>query len=219
MVQRLCGICPVSHHLAACKALDAVGGAARVPASADKLRRLMHHGQVMQSHALHFFHLASPDLLFGFDADPARRHIVGVAQAYPEIAKKGIALRRYGQEVIRATAGKRIHGTGSVPGGVNRLLSDEDHALLLRDVAADARMGRGRGGAGQAAARRRCRAPPAFAVVPARHAVAGAAGRRRARALRRRDPRARRARPIVLDDQDPARYLDLIEERSSPGAG
>ena len=134
MVQRLCGICPVSHHLAASKALDRVVGAIPVTPTADKIRRLMHYGQVMQSHALHFFHLASPDLLFGFDSEVARRNIVGVAAAYPDIAKKGVLLRKHGQEVIRATAGKRVHGTGSVPGGVNRHLSAEDHALLLHDL-------------------------------------------------------------------------------------
>ena len=135
MVQRLCGICPVSHHLAASKALDAVVGARPVTPTADKIRRLMHYGQVMQSHALHFFHLSSPDLLFGFDAEPARRNIVGVAAAHPEIARQGVALRRYGQEVIRATAGKRVHGTGSVPGGVNRHVSADDLALLRAEVA------------------------------------------------------------------------------------
>ena len=116
MVQRLCGICPVSHHLAACKALDQVVGATTVTPTADKIRRLMHYGQILQSHALHFFHLSSPDLLFGFGSDVARRNIVGVAAAYPDIARQGVLLRRYGQEVIRHTAGKRIHGTGSVPG-------------------------------------------------------------------------------------------------------
>jgi NAD-reducing hydrogenase large subunit len=135
MVQRLCGICPVSHHLAASKALDLVVGARPVTPSATKLRRLMHYGQVMQSHALHFFHLSSPDLLFGFDSEVNRRNIVGVAQAHPEIAKKGVLLRKFGQEVIRATAGKRVHGTGSVPGGMNKHLSPDDRELLLRDVA------------------------------------------------------------------------------------
>ncbi len=134
MVQRLCGICPVSHHLAASKALDHVVGATAVTPSADKLRRLMHHGQVMQSNALHFFHLASPDLLFGFDSEVNRRNIVGVAEAHPDIAKKGVLLRKYGQEVIRATAGKRVHGTGSVPGGMNKHLSEADRRLLRRDV-------------------------------------------------------------------------------------
>lgn len=134
MVQRLCGICPVSHHLAASKALDRVVGALPPTPTATKLRRLMHYGQVMQSHALHFFHLASPDLLFGFDSDLSRRNIVGVAAAHPDIARQGVLLRKYGQEVIRATAGKRVHGTGSVPGGVNRHLSAEDHALLVREL-------------------------------------------------------------------------------------
>jgi NAD-reducing hydrogenase large subunit len=135
MVQRLCGICPVSHHLAASKALDHVVGAQPVTPSADKIRRLMHYGQVMQSNALHFFHLSSPDLLFGFDSEVNRRNIAGIATAHPDIAKKGVLLRKFGQEVIRATAGKRVHGTGSVPGGVNKHVSMADRALLQRDVA------------------------------------------------------------------------------------
>lgn len=134
MVQRLCGICPVSHHLAASKALDLVVGGAHLTPTAEKMRRLMHYGQILQSHALHFFHLSSPDLLFGFDSEVAKRNIVGVAAAHPDIAKKGILLRKFGQEVIRMTAGKRVHGTGSVPGGVNKALSADDRAALLQDV-------------------------------------------------------------------------------------
>jgi NAD-reducing hydrogenase large subunit len=84
MVQRLCGICPVSHLLAASKAMDEVLGITITP-TAEKLRRLLHLGQVMQSHALHFFHLASPDLLFGFDSDVAKRNIIGVAEKHPDI--------------------------------------------------------------------------------------------------------------------------------------
>jgi NAD-reducing hydrogenase large subunit len=135
MVQRLCGICPVSHHLAASKAFDRVVAAAPITPSAEKIRRLMHYGQVMQSHALHFFHLASPDLLFGFDSEPSRRNIVGVAAVHPDIARKGVLLRKFGQEVIRATAGRRVHGTGSVPGGMNRHVSVADRALLQADLA------------------------------------------------------------------------------------
>ena len=134
MVQRLCGICPVSHHLAAAKAFDRIVGAVPVTASADRVRRLMHYGQMLQSHALHFFHLSSPDLLFGFDSDVAQRNIVGVAQAYPEVAKKGILLRKFGQEVIRITSGKRVHGTGAVPGGINKLVTAEERDTLLRDM-------------------------------------------------------------------------------------
>jgi NAD-reducing hydrogenase large subunit len=134
MVQRLCGICPVSHHLAAAKALDVVVGAMKLTPTAEKVRRLMHYGQILQSHALHFFHLSSPDLLFGFDSDVAKRNIVGVAAEHPEIARKGVLLRKYGQEVIRVTAGKRVHGTGAIPGGVNKSLTREERDMLLADA-------------------------------------------------------------------------------------
>ncbi len=134
LVQRLCGICPVSHHLAAAKATDRLVGGENLTPTALKMRLLMHHGQFLQSHALHFFHLASPDLLFGFDAEPALRNVLGVAAKHPELAKQGILLRKFGQEVIRATAGKKIHGTGAIPGGVNKNLSVEERDELLRDM-------------------------------------------------------------------------------------
>jgi len=133
-VQRLCGICPVSHHLAASKAMDRIVGVDELTPTAEKVRRLMHYGQILQSHALHFFHLSSPDLLFGFDSEVARRNIVGVAAAYPDLARRGVLLRRFGQEVIRVTAGKRIHGTGSIPGGVNRSVSSEEREELRAQV-------------------------------------------------------------------------------------
>lgn len=133
-VQRLCGICPVSHHLCAAKATDILVGGEKLTPTAEKMRRLMHYGQILQSHALHFFHLASPDLLFGFDADPSVRNIVGVAAKHPELARKGILLRRFGQEVIRLTAGKKIHGTGAIPGGINKNLSIEERDFLRRDI-------------------------------------------------------------------------------------
>ena len=88
----------------------------------------------MQSHALHFFHLCSPDLLFGFDDEVRHRNIVGVIEDYPEIAKQGVLLRKYGQEVIRLTAGKRIHGTGAIPGGINKSLNREEIDYLLKDI-------------------------------------------------------------------------------------
>ncbi len=134
LVQRLCGICPVSHHLAAAKAVDRIVGGEDLPPTALKMRLLMHHGQFLQSHALHFFHLASPDLLFGFDADVSRRHVLAVAAQYPELATQGILMRKYGQEIIRATAGKRIHGTGAIPGGINKNLSVEERDELLKEL-------------------------------------------------------------------------------------
>jgi len=134
LVQRLCGICPVSHHLAAAKATDQLVGVDVLTPTAEKVRRLMHLGQTLQSHALHFFHLSAPDLLFGFDDPVAHRNIVGLIQDRPQIAKRGVLLRKFGQEIIRITSGKRVHGTGAVPGGVNKSLSIEERDDLSKDV-------------------------------------------------------------------------------------
>lgn len=136
MVQRLCGICPVSHHLAAAKAIDQLVGVdpENLPPAADKLRRLLHFGQVLQSHALHFFHLSSPDLLFGFDSEINKRNIIAVLAEYPDIGVQGVKLRKYGQEVIRMISGKRIHGTGAIPGGMNKALSRQERDYLLQDI-------------------------------------------------------------------------------------
>ncbi|MBZ0152198.1 MAG: Ni/Fe hydrogenase subunit alpha [Planctomycetes bacterium] len=134
VVQRLCGICPVSHHLAAAKAMDRIVGGERLTPTAEKMRRLMHYGQMFQSHSLHFFHLASPDLLFGFGADVGKRNVLGVAALHPELVRQGILMRKYGQEVIQATAGRKIHGTGAIPGGVNKNLSIAERDALLADI-------------------------------------------------------------------------------------
>ena len=133
-VQRLCGICPVSHHLCAAKAVDRIVGGERLTPTAEKMRRLMHYGQTFQSHALHFFHLASPDLLFGFDAPAAKRNVIAVAAEHKDLAVQGVMMRKYGQEIIKATAGKRIHGTGAVPGGVNKNLSLAERDVFLAEI-------------------------------------------------------------------------------------
>ncbi len=134
IVQRLCGICPVSHHLAAAKAMDEIIGARELTPTAEKMRRLMHYGQVMQSHVLHFLHLCSPDLLFGFDAPPEKRNIFGIIREYPELARQAVLMRKYGQEIIRVTAGKKIHGTGAIPGGINKNLQIAECNSLLKDI-------------------------------------------------------------------------------------
>lgn len=134
LVQRLCGICPVSHHLAAAKATDQLIGVTTLTPTAEKIRRLMHFGQTLQSHALHFFHLCSPDLLFGFDDVVVHRNIVGLIADQPDIALKGIRLRKFGQEVIRVTAGKRVHGIGAIPGGVTKALNREESTYLQKDI-------------------------------------------------------------------------------------
>jgi len=133
LVQRLCGICPVSHHLAAAKAIDQIVGLNPQDLSlpAQKIRKLLHFGQLFQSHALHFFYLASPDLLFGLEANPSKRNIVGVAIEYPELAKKGILMRKFGQEIIKTIAGKRIHGISAIPGGVHKKITTKERDYFL----------------------------------------------------------------------------------------
>jgi NAD-reducing hydrogenase large subunit len=134
IVQRLCGICPVSHHLCAAKAMDIVAGVDQVTPTADKMRRLMHYGQVLQSNAVNFFHLASPDLLLGFEAPVASRNIIGVIAAFPEVGKWAISIRKFGQLVIAATGGRRIHPRLCIPGGVNQNLTMENRDALRKDV-------------------------------------------------------------------------------------
>lgn len=215
MVQRLCGICPVSHHLAASKALDRVVGGWPVPEAADRIRRLMHYGQIVQSHALHFFHLSSPDLLFGFDADVARRNIVGVAMAHPEAARQGVMLRKFGQEVIRITSGKRVHGTGSVPGGMNRAVTREDRDALraqLPEVLAWAEA------AVDLAERLHTGLPPAYAhfgeTPAAMMSLIGPGGAMELYdgALRLREADGR----IAVDGFEDQRYRELIDEAVKP---
>jgi NAD-reducing hydrogenase large subunit len=127
---RICGICPVSHHLAAAKAGDRVMGV-EPPRTASLLRELMHMGQIIQSHGMHFFELAGPDLILGFDSDPATRNVVGLIEADPDLTVRAVELRKYGQDVIYQVGGRRIHPTFAVPGGVNRALTEEkrDHML------------------------------------------------------------------------------------------
>jgi len=133
ITSRVCGICPVSHHLAAAKAGDAILGV-DLPPAAKKLRELMHMAQYIQSHSLHFFHLASPDLLFGMDADPAKRNVIGLIAEKPEIAVKGVVLRKYGQELIEALGGKKVHPNGAIPGGVNKALSPAERDRFLQQI-------------------------------------------------------------------------------------
>lgn len=131
ITQRICGICPISHHLAAAKACDAILGVT-IPETARRLRMLIHMAQFIQSHALHFFYLASPDLLLGWDADPAERNVLGVNARFPEIVLKGVRLRQFGQEMIAALGGKRIHPAFAVPGGVINGLDPRERETLLK---------------------------------------------------------------------------------------
>ena len=136
LLQRICGICTVSHHLCGAKVLDDMIGAGystgnHITVSAEKIRRLGHYGQQLQSHVTAYFYLIVPEMLFGMDAPPEQRNVLGLLEANPEMVKRVVALRKWGQEVIKAVLGKKMHGINSVPGGVNQNLSIEARDRLL----------------------------------------------------------------------------------------
>ncbi len=126
---RICGICPVSHLLASARAGDAIMAVA-IPPAADKLRRLMNLGQIVQSHALSFFHLSAPDFLLGWDTPPSQRNVFGLIAANPDLARAAIRLRQFGQEIIEILGGKKIHPAWAVPGGVRSPLTEEGRARI-----------------------------------------------------------------------------------------
>ena len=130
---RICGICPVSHHLASAKATDDILGV-DIPRPAKLLRELIHMGQIIQSHSMHFFELAGPDLILGWDADPRIRNVAGLIQANPELALKAVKLRRFGQRIIELVAGRRIHPTFAIPGGVNQAFDPKSRDEILKGI-------------------------------------------------------------------------------------
>ena len=130
LMARICGICPVSHLIASAKACEAIM-AVRIPHTAAQLRRMLNLAQMVQSHALSFFYLASPDLLLGMESDPAARHIFGVVAAKPQLGRAGIALRRFGQHIIELLGNKRIHPGWVVPGGVTEPLAPAKRDEIL----------------------------------------------------------------------------------------
>ena len=133
LMARICGICPVSHLIASAKACDSLL-AVTIPPTAEKLRRIFGLAQVTQSHALSLFHLSSPDLLLGMDADPEKRNLFGVLEKEPQLARDGIALRKFGQQIIERLGGKRIHPAWVVPGGVSDPLDQDDRNAILKTI-------------------------------------------------------------------------------------
>jgi NAD-reducing hydrogenase large subunit len=131
ITSRICGICPVSHLLASAKAGDDIL-AVEIPRTAANLRRILNLAQWVQSHALSFFHLSLPDLLLGMDADPAKRNIFGVIEADPDFARRGIRLRKFGQDIIERLGGRKIHPVYAVPGGVRDPLAPDVRDDILR---------------------------------------------------------------------------------------
>jgi NAD-reducing hydrogenase large subunit len=121
---RVCGICPVSHLLAAAKTGDKIL-AVKVPVAGEKLRRMMNLAQLTQSHALSFFHLSSPDFLMGWGCEVEKRNVFGLMEANPDLARAGIRLRQFGQTIIELLGARKIHAAWTVPGGVRSPLTQE----------------------------------------------------------------------------------------------
>jgi len=133
---RICGVCPTAHHLAAAKALDNAAGV-EIPEAARLLRELMYMGHVIHSHALSLFILAGPDLVFGLGGEAAGRNIVGLVDAEPDLAKKGLRLRSLGQKINETIGGRGIHPVTAVAGGISFQLSDGQFARI-RELTAEA---------------------------------------------------------------------------------
>jgi len=127
---RICGICPISHSIASVKACEMIQGITPTH-TGNQLRRLIQLGQALSSHALSFFHLSSPDFLLGYDSDPSTRNILGLADKYPDIALRGIRLRKFGQEISERITGKKIHIAGIAPGGMAFPLTEHNRKALL----------------------------------------------------------------------------------------
>jgi F420-non-reducing hydrogenase large subunit len=128
----ICGICPVSHHLASAKAADNTFGV-EIPRPAALLRELMHMGQMIHSHTLHFFYLAAPDLIFTPDGDPKKRNVFGVIEANPELATQAVLNRKRGQEMIRAVGGRAAPVTAK-PGGLTKGITEDQRQKMLKDA-------------------------------------------------------------------------------------
>lgn len=133
IMARICGICPVSHLVASAKACDDIL-AVQIPKPAAMLRRMLNLGQLIQSHALNFFHLSAPDLLLGMDAPIEDRNIFGLVRQQPELARNGVRLRKFGQQIIEWLGGKRIHPSWVVPGGVNASLDAQKREMILERI-------------------------------------------------------------------------------------
>ncbi len=133
IVERICGICPISHSLASAKACDSLLGV-RIPGAAIKIRKLLNCGSFIESHALSFFHLSSPDLLLGFDEEPTRRNIIGLIKSNPAVAKDGVRLRQIGGHIVEWLGKKRVHPAWVVPGGVHDPLTEEHKEMMLAEL-------------------------------------------------------------------------------------
>jgi len=133
IVNRICGICPWHHHLAANKAVDLCFQASPPPVG-QKLRELMHTIAHAEDKLLHFFFLAAADFVLGPDADYQARNLIGVAKANPELARKVVRMRSKAKMLLERFAGKAIHPVAAVTGGFAKPLSEDDRQEMLKEM-------------------------------------------------------------------------------------
>ena len=123
---RICGVCPVAHHMASTKALDAAYGVEPTE-TAKKLRELMYMGYMIYDHTLHFYFLGAPDFVVGPDAPASERNIFGVLKKVGlDVGKQVIKHRAYGQKITEILGGKATHPTCGLPGGISKGLNEEE---------------------------------------------------------------------------------------------
>jgi F420-non-reducing hydrogenase large subunit len=130
IVPRICGICPIPHHLASVKAVEAAWDITPPPA-AIKLRRLMIEAKQFSSHVIHFYALAAPDFVYGPFANPADRNVAAVLRDLPDVAVQAIKMMEFGQELIKTIGAKAVHPSTGIPGGMLTSFKEEDRDFYI----------------------------------------------------------------------------------------
>jgi F420-non-reducing hydrogenase large subunit len=129
LTARICGVCPVAHHLASVIAIEN-GLNADIPQEAKLLRELLYQGHILHSHALSLYVLSGPDLLLGVDAAPAERNVFNLLRLDPELAKKALRVRSIGQRIVEIVGGRGVHPVTAVPGGMSTRPAKEELANI-----------------------------------------------------------------------------------------
>ncbi len=125
ITNRICGVCPEAHHMAATKALDALYHVE--PASAvKKVRELFYSAFYVTDHTTHFYALGGPDFVLGPDAPPAERNILGVVHKVGlEIGRQVIDTRIRNHDVIKMLGGRGVHPVSGLPGGWSQAVGED----------------------------------------------------------------------------------------------
>ena len=130
---RICGICPIPHHLTPTKAVEDAWGV-RIPEPARKLRVLLQNAKQYSSHALHFYALAAPDFLLGPFADPALRNVVHVISKMPDVGAMALKMMDFGQKLCAEIGGKSVHPISAIVGGMKKPMDEEARDKFLKQV-------------------------------------------------------------------------------------